>query len=161
MQLASGLSLSFVAILCFFTSAAHGVYGNPPGMFAPSSKNVASGGDFGSVGNGWVGGSTGMPARDAPRPASPSRAPTIPAISEGSGSRSALIQLPERSGFPSGVLGGGAVMTTAPCASRGTPDAGYLGHCAATDTEQATTKPITPETVLFILSASPPQGSTP
>src|SRR5580693_6605708 len=114
MQLASGFSLSFVAIRCFFRSAAQPVYGKPPGMLAPRSKNVASGGDFGSGGNGAVSGSTGMPAGGAPRPAAPFRAPTMPAISEGNGSRSDRIQLPERSGLPSGVLGGGASMTTRP-----------------------------------------------
>ena len=54
MQLASGLSLSLVAIRCFLISAAHGVNGRPPGILAPISKKVASGGDFGSGGNGGI-----------------------------------------------------------------------------------------------------------
>jgi hypothetical protein len=39
-----------VAIRCFFSSAAHGVNGRPPGMFAAISQNAAIGGEFGSGG---------------------------------------------------------------------------------------------------------------
>ena len=53
-QFASGLSLSFNAIRCFFSSAAHGVSGRPPGTFAPISQKAAIGGEFGSAGGAGV-----------------------------------------------------------------------------------------------------------
>jgi hypothetical protein len=49
-QSASGLSLEFKAFRCFLSSAAQVVNGRPPGILAPSSKKVAIGGEFGSVG---------------------------------------------------------------------------------------------------------------
>ena len=48
-QFASGLSLSFTAIRCFFSSVAHGVRGKPLGTFAPSSQKAAIGGELGSA----------------------------------------------------------------------------------------------------------------
>ena len=76
-QFASGLSLALTSIRFFLSSAAHGVYGKPPGMFAPASKNVAIGGPFGSNGTGSVDGSsdtpplTGAKAAFSPVPAAP------------------------------------------------------------------------------------------
>jgi hypothetical protein len=67
----------------------------------------------------------------------------------------ARIQTPEKSGLPSAVRGAGASIRTLPSASRGTPAVGNFGHCAATDTEQATATTMAPEITLFILNLSP------
>src|SRR6185369_13504999 len=130
-QFASGLSLLFVAIRAFFRSAAHGVKGSPPGIFAPRSKKVARGGALGSGGNGADRGST------TTAPVAPAPRATTPATSCGRGSRSPLTQLPERSGLPFAVRGGRASSCTRPCASRGTPGAAYFGHCASNVMEHA------------------------
>src|SRR6188474_85932 len=62
MQLASGLSFAlFTSNRCFRISAAQGVYGRPPGMLPPASKNVATGGPVGSNGKRSVGGSSCTP----------------------------------------------------------------------------------------------------
>src|SRR5436190_2695884 len=134
-QFASGLSLLLDAIRCFLSSTAQGVNGRPPGTLAPMLKKVATGGELGSRGNGATGGSISTsPAPRVPRPPRPD-----------TGWRSARSQLPERSGFPSGVRGVGASMSTRPCASRGTPGAGYFGHCAGSETEHAVTIMAAPE----------------
>ena len=116
MQLASGLSFISVDIRCFFTPAAHGVSGRPPGTFVAMSQKAAIGGAFGIR---RETGTRGSPTTSPP--ASRFACEKRPASSEGNGSRSARSQLPERSGLPSAVRGGGASMRTRPCASRGTP----------------------------------------
>src|SRR5262249_17527816 len=126
-----GLSLSFVAIRCFFTSAAAGVNGRPPGMLVPRSKKVARGGAFGSAANGVVGGSTTTPPLRLVCP----RGATTPASSCGKPPRSARVQTPDRSGLPSAVRGTLASITTRPSASRGTPDCLNFGHCAKSELE--------------------------
>jgi hypothetical protein len=55
----------------------------------------------------------------------------------------ARIQTPDRSGLPSAVRGVGAFINTLPWASRGTDGSTTLGHCAATETEHATTNATT------------------
>src|SRR5688572_20227128 len=65
MHMASGLSRALSARRCLRISAAHGVYGRPPSMLPPASKNVATGGPDGSYGNGAVAGSSETPP---PRP---------------------------------------------------------------------------------------------
>src|SRR5687767_9056076 len=127
-QRASGLSLLLAASRCFLSSAAHGVYGRPPDMLAPSSKNVATGGEFGSTGGGA-----------APRPRAPPPSPRN------------RTQLPDRSGLPLAMRGTGASMRTWPLSSRGTPGAGYFGHCAASDTEPASIRVRRPTSVRVIL----------
>src|SRR5215217_6690189 len=49
----------------------------------------------------------------------------------GQGSPLPGIQTPEKSGFPSGVLGAGAFRLARPSAIRGTVGIGYVNHCAA------------------------------
>src|SRR5262252_10184702 len=80
MQLASGLSFALSTSKRFFRiSAAHGVYGSPPGMLPPASKKVATGGPLGSYGKRSVCGSSVTPPRpqanaapvSPPRPAAP------------------------------------------------------------------------------------------
>src|SRR5439155_7795216 len=107
--------------------------------FAPMLKKVATGGEFGSGGNGATGGSIITdPALRVPGPPRPV-----------GGWRSARSQLPDRSSLPSGVRGVGASTSTRPCASRGTPGAGYFGHCAGSDTEHPITIMATPEIALL------------
>src|SRR5207248_3827835 len=65
------------------------------------------------------------------------RAVTTPASSCGKGSRCALIQSPERSGFPSGVRGARPSISTRPWSSRGTPASLYFGHWAKSEPEHA------------------------
>src|SRR6185295_585582 len=48
-------------------------------------------------------------------------------------------QTPDRSGFPSVVLGVGASSFTFPSGVRGAPAAGYKGHCADSDGEMTAT----------------------
>ena len=43
---------------------------------------------------------------------------------------SAVVQIPEKSGLPSAIRGGGADMFTLPSAVCGTPAVGYFNHCA-------------------------------
>src|ERR1700704_5814105 len=110
MQLASGLSLALTSSRCFLISAAHGVYGRPPSMLPPASKKVATGGAFGSNGNGAVAG-----PRDTPPPArraAPPAAPAPPARPRPGGPLLARIHIPERSGLPSAVRGVGASQFT-------------------------------------------------
>ena len=67
-----------------------------------------------------------------------------PASSDGSGSGSALSQLPDRSGLPSAVRGAGASIRTRPCASRGTLGVlklGPLGRQRHRTDQQRTTAP--------------------
>src|SRR5947209_5561126 len=54
-------------------------------------------------------------------------------VAEGPGRRlgSAVVQIPEKSGLPSGMRGARAVMSTLPSGFRGTPAVGYFSHCAA------------------------------
>src|SRR5262245_2768998 len=80
MQLASGLSLSLRSIRCFRISDAHGVYGRPPSMLPPASKNVATGGPFGSNGNGAVAGSRVTPPRAGAPPPVAFCAPLAPPV---------------------------------------------------------------------------------
>src|SRR5207247_2250608 len=109
------------------------------GMFAPMLKKVATGGEFGSGGNGETSGSiTTEPASRVPGPPRPA-----------GGWRSARSQLPERSGLPSSVRGVGASTSTRPFASRGTPGAGYFGHCAGSETEHPITIMATQEIALL------------
>src|SRR5687767_10609730 len=118
-------------------------------MLAPASKNVATGGPFGSNGNGAVAGSScTVPARPAPPGCGPSpvtgAAPCPRPRPRPPGcALLARIHTPDRSGLPSAVRGAGASARTLPCASRGTDGSTTFGHCAATDTEHATTMPIT------------------
>src|SRR3990172_1910426 len=75
-HIASGFSLFRTAIRAFLSSAAHGVYGRPPSMLPPASKNVAMGGPLGSYGKGAVGGSrTTAPPRAPRRGPSPLTSP--------------------------------------------------------------------------------------
>src|SRR5471032_3227700 len=74
MQFASGLSLASTAMRAFFRSDAHVVNGRPPSMLPPASKNVATGGPFGSYGNGGVAASSETP----PRPGWNAAGPVLP-----------------------------------------------------------------------------------
>src|SRR5215471_11257422 len=47
--------------------------------------------------------------------------------------RVCVIQMPDKSGLPSGCLGAGAVRFGLPSAVRGMPGVGYLIHCAESD----------------------------
>src|SRR5436190_17624876 len=126
-QCASGLSLLFTSFRAFFRSAAHGWNGRPSGNPAPMSKNVATGGVPGGAG-------TGAPVAPPPSPRN-------------------LIQIPDRSGLPSAVLGVGASRIGAPLAVRGTPGVGYFGHCAESDGDRAITIAIKP--AAFITPSRP------
>src|SRR4030095_4875056 len=126
-------------------------------MLPPASKNVATGGPFGSNGKLSVGGSSWMPPLPAPNaalvsPPAPAAPPAPPSLAAAppcacapppcpppcpcrpprppplGGPLLARVQVPEKSGLPSAVRGVGAVMITLPCASRGTPASWYLGH---------------------------------
>src|SRR5262245_37280439 len=125
---ASGLSLLLASFRCFFNSAAQGWNGSPPGIPAPTSKNVASGG----VPGGGVGGTAFAP-----------RAPP--------GGRP---HWPDRSGLPSGVRGVGASRFTAPLASRGTFGVVCFAHCAETTDDSATTNATTPAPHVSLILAS-------
>src|ERR1700730_9093655 len=105
-----GLSLLVRAIRCFFSSAPHGVSGNPSGMLVPRSPKVATGG----VPVGGGGGGAASCPRQWPRP-----------------SPGARVQTPERSGFPLAVRGTGASRLGSPEVNRGTVGFGYFGHCAS------------------------------
>ena len=86
MQLASGLSFALsTSKRCFRMSGAHGVYGRPPVMLPPASKNVATGGPFGSNGKRSVCGSSVTPPRPPPKaaPVSPPRGAPRPAAAAG------------------------------------------------------------------------------
>src|SRR5215469_2894223 len=102
-------------------------------MFAPASKKVATGGPFGSKGNGAIDRSTGIPAR--PPPGGPAGAPPCRPRPSRGGPLLACIQSPEKSGFPSAVRGIGASPRTLPLESRGTFASVTVGHCAAIGTE--------------------------
>src|SRR2546425_9585479 len=104
-QCASGLSLLLAARRDFTSSAAHGCSGRPSLTFAPTSRNVVTGGPLENEGAG-----TGR----VPPPAGPS-------------CPSPRIQLPEKSGLPSAVRGGGAVKAGLPSGVLGTPAMGYGG----------------------------------
>src|SRR5581483_2058223 len=114
----------------FLRSRAHGVYGSPPSMFPPASKKVATGGPFGSKGNGGVVKSTGIPPRPPPGFAPAGALPCLPRPPPG-GPLLACIQSPEKSGFPSAVRGVGASPRTLPLGSRGTFASRTVAHCAA------------------------------
>src|SRR5215218_4322864 len=117
-QWASGLSLLLSAFRFFSTSAPQGVRGSPPLMLAPTSRNVASGGPSGGVGEAAAGGWPPGVAGGAPPPPR---------------------HRPERSGLPSAVLGAGAVRFGSPFGSRGTPGEGYDFHCANSDGDAVAT----------------------
>src|SRR2546425_6700643 len=53
-----------------------------------------------------------------------------------------VIQIPDKSGLPSAVLGAGAVRLGFPSAVRGVPGVGYDSHCASAGTEQTDTNKI-------------------
>src|SRR2546425_423582 len=112
-QCASGLSLLFESFRAFLSSAAHGWKGRPSGIPAAISKNVAMGGVPGGAG-------IGVPVVPPPWPRN-------------------LIQIPDKSGLPSAVLGVGASRIGSPLAVRGTPGVGYLGHCAESDDDRPST----------------------
>src|SRR5262245_60413204 len=97
-QCASGLSLLLSAMRFFTRSAAHVCRGRPSLNPAPTLRNVATGGVPGGGGGGGGGGCPGCPA-------------------------GCLIfcQIPERSGFPSAVLGAGAARFAFPSGPLGTP----------------------------------------
>src|SRR6516165_1968183 len=103
-------------------------------MFAPASKKVATGGPFGSKGNGGIVRSTAMPPRPPPGLA-PAGAPPCRPRSPRGGPLLACIQSPEKSGFPSAVRGVGASPRSLPLESRGTFGSGTVGHCAAIGTQ--------------------------
>src|ERR1700687_3113037 len=114
-QCASGLSLLFAARRAFTSSAAHGCSGRPSLTFAPTSRNVVTGGPAENEGAG---------AASVPPPAGPS-------------CPSPRIQFPEKSGLPSAVRGAGAVKSGLPSGVLGTPGVPYRGHCAESDGEIA------------------------
>src|SRR5690606_26690734 len=107
------------------SARAQGVYGNPPSMFSPASKNAAIGGPSDSNGTGSVTTSIGAPPPCEPR--APSRGPLA-----------VRIQSPERSSVPSDVRGGGASIITLPSASRGAVGSGNSAHCAEAPVDQPT-----------------------
>src|SRR5690349_13341254 len=114
-QWASGLSLLLSAWRFFTRSAAHGWYGAPPGQLLPM-----------------------LPKGDPPPP------PPLPPRAAGGALGSRVIShTPERSGLPSAVRGAAAFASSFPSAPIGTPVAVYLGHCAATVVDAATTSPAT------------------
>src|SRR6516164_7932278 len=118
-------------------------------MFAPASKKVATGGPFGSKGNGGIVRSTAMPPRPPPGLAPAGAPPCRPRPPPG-GPLLECIQSPEKSGFPSAVRGVGASPRTLPLESRGTLESGTVGHCAAMGREPNVTTPDT-RTVAAIL----------
>src|SRR2546428_569747 len=105
-QCASGLSLLLSAIRFFTTSAAHGCSGSPSLNPAPTSRNVATGGVPGGGGGGGGGGVAAAPC------------PRCPA------GGLMFDQIPERSGFPSAVLGAGPARLGMPSGPLGTPGVG-------------------------------------
>src|SRR5579872_4568246 len=118
-------------------------------MFPPASKKVATGGPFGSKGNGGVVRSTGIPPRP-PAGGAPLGAPPWRPRPPLGGPLLACIQRPEKSGFPSAVRGIGASPRTLPLASRGTFASRTVGHCAAMGSEAHIRTP-NPRTVVLIL----------
>ena len=117
-QCASGLSFMPSAIRFFLSSAAQGCIGAVlSGRFVPMSKKVASGGRSAGTGGG----------ASPPRP----RPPPPPAS-----------QMPDKSGFPSAVLGVGAVRLGFPSANLGILGVVKVGHCANTDGDIAATTAI-------------------
>src|SRR5215469_386446 len=121
-------------------------------MFAPASKKVATGGPFGSKGNGGIVRSTGTPPRPPPGLAPAGARPCRPRPPPG-GPLLACIHSPERSGFPSAVRGVGASPRTLPLASRGTFGSGTAGHCAIMGREPNVRTPNarTVSPILFII----------
>src|SRR5690349_19538661 len=121
-------------------------------MFWPASKKAATGGPFGSNGNGaWFGSSETPPPPPLPGPAppapppppppppppAPGPPPPPPPARFGGGPLFARIHRPERSGFPAAVFGAGASMITLPLASRGSFGSGIGSHCADAPAVQA------------------------
>src|SRR5215510_329180 len=126
-QCASGLSLLLSAMRFFTRSSAQGWRGRPSGKPAPTLKKVALGGPaFGAAA--WPRLAGGGAFKSAPR------APRC-----GMFVLRPLSQIPDRSGFPSAVLGVGAVRSGLPSAVLGTPRVGYKGHCAAIGSAAAKT----------------------
>jgi hypothetical protein len=115
-QWASGLSLLLSAIRFCTSSAAHSLSGSPSLKPAPTLKKVAFGGPPFAVGAGAA-----VPGR--PSVAAPPRPPPV---------FLPLSQMPDKSGFPSAVLGAGAVRSSCPAAVLGTRGDGVEGHCAET-----------------------------
>src|SRR5262249_27842984 len=83
----------------------------------------------------------GGPSRPAPAGAPPPRPPRPRPRPWLGGPLSARIQMPDKSGLPSGVRGVGASMLILPWASRGTVESGMTGHWAEIATDAATTAP--------------------
>src|SRR5436309_4144198 len=132
-QCASGLSLLLSAIRFFTSSAAQGCKGRPSLKPAPTSRNVAAATPSAGVVAGGLGG--GGPAVGAP--AAP---PTFPDRNPGpSPGGLGFCQMPERSGFPSAVLGAGAFRSGSPLGVFGTRAVGNGAHCASSDGASATT----------------------
>ena len=126
----------------FFTkSAAQGCKGRPSLNPAPTFRNVAAGGPSAVVAAGAGGLAAGGPTGGAP--AAP---PTFPERNPGPSPAGGLgfCQMPERSGFPSAVLGAGALKFGSPVGVLGTPGTGNGGHCANSDGERTATSAITP-----------------
>src|SRR5215472_2524051 len=137
-------------------SRAHWVYGRPPSMFPPASKNVATGGPFGSNGNGAVAGSRVVPPRPPPG-APPAGALPLPFPSPrpAGGALFARIHIPEKSGLPSAVRGTGASARTPPLESRGTLGSVIFGHCAATGRGARPPKAIAITKICFFMIRAP------
>src|SRR5688500_37139 len=99
----------------FFSSAAHGVSGRPPGMLRPMSTKVPSGGASG------VSDVTAGPPR---RPLGGTR----------------LSHVPEKSGLPFGMRGAGALRSGRPSAVRGMSGVRWIDHCADAETDRTTAR---------------------
>src|SRR5260221_85543 len=138
-QCASGLSLLFSALRAFTRSAAHGCSGRPSLKFAPTSRNVVTGGPMENEGAG---------ARSVPPPAGPS-------------CPSPRSHIPDRSGLPSVVRGAGAVKSDLPSGVLGTPAVGYGGHCAHTEGAMAATIATTPTAWNNAFISEPPEPFEP
>src|SRR5688572_5213332 len=114
-QCASGLSIELSAMRFFFSSAAHGVSGRPPGMLRPMSTKVASGG--------------ASAVSDVS--AGPPRRPL-------GGTR--LSHVPDKSGLPFGMRGAGASRFGRPSAVRGMSGVRWIGHCADAEADRTTAR---------------------
>jgi hypothetical protein len=96
-------SFEFSAVRFFTSAASHGWYGKPPGRPSPKLMPLIPIG------------SSGPQTSDSGSCARPHIV-------------SAVSQMPENSGLPSGLRGAGAARLGLPSAVRGTPAVGYFSH---------------------------------
>src|SRR3954464_11634288 len=122
-------------------------------LLAPAGPGASGGGPPAGGAPGGGGPPGGGPPGRAPRPPPPW--PCRPGPVPRGGPLSARIHIPEKSGFPSAVRGAGASISTLPCASRGAPAAGCVGHCAPIATDEATISAAAAPNPLFMRAILP------